>query len=99
MTKLPMFLALAIVAAAAPAHAQVPGEMTFTARLVDNGTPAEGNVALTFDVYRAASGGTSVWSESTTAIASLGLVAVQLGQDGSFDETVVDGGDLYLQIT
>lgn len=90
---------LALAALAVPAHAAVPHEMTFTARLVNGDTPYEGDVALTFDLYASATGGTSVWSESTTANASLGLVAARLGSTVPLDLAVIDGGDLFLQVT
>ncbi len=90
---------LLLAALAAPARAAVPHEMTFTARLVNGDTPYEGDVALTFDLYTSATGGTSLWSESTTANATLGLVAARLGATTPLDLAVIDGGDLYLQVT
>jgi len=90
---------LALAALAAPASAAVPHELTFTARLVDDGTPFEGAIDLSFDLYAAPSGGTSIWTESASTTASLGLVAVRLGTTTPLDTAVIDGGDLYLQVT
>jgi len=81
------------------APAGVPGRVTFTARLVDGATPASGSVQLTLALFRAPTGGTSVWSESHSAAATDGLVSLGLGAQTPFDATVIDGGPLFLELT
>lgn len=94
-------LSCALVIAAAPAAlAQgVPGSVTFTARLVDNGTPVTGNHSFSFALYDVETGGTALWNEDQAGIpVNDGLVFVELGALTPLDAAVLDGGKLFLEV-
>ncbi len=64
------------------AHGAIPQAITYQGWLTDDtGSPvADGNYSLTFKIYDAASGGTSLWSETHPSVAVAGgLFKVQLG--------------------
>ena len=67
---------------ASAAMAQVPQLIRYQGTLVDtNNVPLEGSFNLTFRVYDAASGGTTLWTETQTAVpVSRGVFNVLLGQ-------------------
>src|SRR5262245_33130788 len=96
-----LLLSLALVAAAAgSAGAQsVPGSMTFTARILDNGQPATGAHMFQFRLFDAPSGGSMVWQEMATISVDDGLVFHELGSFTPFDEVILDGAKLYLEVT
>jgi len=98
-----MYRAIAICAlvAAATTSARagsVPDEVTFTARLLNQGAPFAGSVTLKVDLFDKASEGTSLWTETLNATASDGLVAVRLGQQMSLGKAV-ELGARYLEVT
>lgn len=93
------FTALATLAAAGEARAEVPARVTFTARLVNGDTAFGGSVQVGLRLFRAASGGTSLWAETHTATAVAGLVSLGMGDQTPLDASVVDGSPLYLQVT
>ncbi len=73
---------LALTLLAAPAFAQVPQDMTFTGRLVDNlGDPLAGMVSLELRIFDADTGGTQLYSEQHLFIPLdvTGGFSVQLG--------------------
>ncbi|HTM22038.1 MAG TPA: tail fiber domain-containing protein, partial [Kofleriaceae bacterium] len=92
---------IAVVALAPrPAAAQVPGTVTFTARVVDNGTPITGTHQFTFKLYDAVTAGTMRWQEAYPGvIASQGLVTVALGSMTPLSTSVLDGDPLWVEIT
>jgi len=98
MKRLILGFVCSVLAVSGSASASVPLRVTFTARLVNNGTPASGSVQLTLNLFRTAQGGASVWSEQLGANATDGLVSVALGTQTAFDATVVNGGALFLEI-
>jgi hypothetical protein len=83
---------------ALPAEAAVPGRVAFTARVVDEGVPVEGPVEVTLHLFRAATGGTSVWTESHRVEAEQGLVSLGIGEQTPLDGSVLDGA-LFLEVT
>lgn len=91
-------ICFALAFAATSAEAAVPGRVTFTARLVDNGAPVTGAIQVKLDLFRAQTGGTSVWTESHTTTASDGLVSIGMGEQLPFDPVVLDGA-LFLEVT
>lgn len=109
MSQLPKSLAravvpsLALVALLAGTAAAVPGTMSFTARLTDNGQPVEGNVALEVELYDQAEGGTLLWEEThPVLVAERGLVYARLGSvdpvNNGLDGRVFDGQTVYAQL-
>jgi hypothetical protein len=90
---------MALVLATQSASADVPDRIHFAARLVQGAAPANGPVQVTVELYRAATGGTNIWTESHTPTATDGLVSVAMGTQTPFDATIVDGGALFLQVT
>jgi hypothetical protein len=81
------------------AYAEVPGTVSFTGRLSDSAGPVQGSVDLQLELFDAESGGSVVWNESQTAQAQEGLVYIELGAVTPLDDTVFDGGDLWLEVT
>src|SRR5438105_3650296 len=87
-----------LAGAAGAAHAQsVHGQVALTARLVNNGTPYDGDVTIQATLYKAETGGLGVWNETEHVTASAGLVALRLGAQSPI-APAIDGGDLYLEI-
>jgi hypothetical protein len=98
LSALVSILVLAAAAGAAQAQA-VPGSMTFTARILDNGQPATGAHQFQFRLFDAPSGGTMVWQEMATISVDDGLVFHELGSFTPLDEGILDGAKLYLEVT
>jgi hypothetical protein len=90
--------ALGCLAAAATEAAAAPGQINFASRLSDGSGPAQGSVTVMFQLYRAPTGGSSIWSESQALVAADGLVVTQLGMQTALDATIVDGAPLYLEV-
>lgn len=96
-----MAIALATLCLMAPAGAAVPGEVSYQGLLLDSGgQPITGPVDLDFDLFDVATGGTSVWSESHTAVDVLdGVYDVVLGSTAPITPALVSGGALWLEVT
>jgi hypothetical protein len=90
---------------AAHAFAQVPQDMTYTGRLVDNaGQPLAGPVHLELRIFDADSGGTQLYSEEHLGVAldATGGFAVQLGlgtsPSGTFGAALFSDVNRYLEV-
>jgi hypothetical protein len=88
-----------------PAVAQVPQDMTYTGRLVDNlGAPLEGPVKLELRIFDAESGGTQLYAEKHLGVAldATGGFSVQLGlgasPSGTFDADLFSEVDRWLEV-
>ncbi len=95
-------LALGVVASsAASAHAAVPTTVGFTARLVDDktGDAVTGSHHLTFELFDAATAGSSVWMEGRDVEIEDGLLFADLGSSKPLDAAVFDGRRLFLQVS
>lgn len=98
-TMLAMVTAGIAAVGAQAADAQVPGTVTFTARVVDDGTPVTGTHAFTFRLFDAASGGTQRWSENYGGVlVQDGLVTVALGSQTTLTASVLDGTPLFVEV-
>jgi hypothetical protein len=86
-----------------PATAQqvVPGRMNFQGLLLDSaGEPKNGTVDLVFQLFSAATGGTSLWTETLSNVpVTDGIYDVVLGATASLTSVVASNPTLYLQIT
>ena len=96
-------LALAITIGAlatASAIAAVPTTLGFSARLVDDktGDPVEGAHRISFEIFTAETGGTSVWQEGREVTIEEGLLFTDVGQNKPLDATVFDGRKLWLEV-
>lgn len=96
---------LALAVLAAPVFAQVPQDMTYTGRLVDNlGTPLTGPVDLELRLFDAQTSGTQLYSEEHLAVAldATGGFSVQLGlgssASGTFDADLFTDVDRWLEL-
>lgn len=90
---------LLLVALAAPAAADVPRTLSFTARITDGDAALAGNHAFTFRLWDAETGGTQRWSETHASVpVSEGLVAVGLGGSSPLSAAVLDGDPLWVEI-
>ncbi len=97
-----VMLAALILATGAPrtAAAQVPGTMTFTARVLDDGVPVTGPHNFTFKLYDAVTAGVMRWQEGHNGIiATEGLVTVALGSVTALSVAIIDGDPLWVEIT
>ncbi|GAG32887.1 unnamed protein product, partial [marine sediment metagenome] len=96
---------LALTLLVAPAFAQVPQDMTYTGRLVDNlGDPLAGPVDLELRVFDAETGPTQLYSEEHLGVAldATGGFSVQLGlgtsPSGTFDADLFSDVDRWLEV-
>jgi hypothetical protein len=99
------FAILALILFATPVLAQVPQDMTYTGRLVDNlGDPLTGPVDLELRVFEDATGGTALYTEEHdgTALDATGGFSVQLGLGtspvGAFDAALFSDVDRWLEV-
>jgi hypothetical protein len=103
VTRALLSLALAVAVgalASASAIAAVPTTLGFSARLVDDksGEPVEGPHRIAFELFDAATGGTSVWQEGREVTIEDGLLFTDIGQNRALDATVFDGRELWLEV-
>jgi hypothetical protein len=111
MTKLPprsrapWLAILALTLLAVPARAQVPQDMTFTGRLVDDGgNPLAGPVNLELRIFAAETGGTALYTEQHNSVLldATGGFSVQLGMgtspSGPFDAALFSEVDRWLEV-
>lgn len=110
MTKLPSMpgpwrallgIGLICVSLAGPvARAGVPSTIAFQGYLTDSvGEPVNGAVDLVFALYDAPTGGTSLWTESRTAVSvAEGVFQVALGSVTPFPTTAFDEAPRHLGI-
>jgi hypothetical protein len=82
------------------AGAQAPTTMAYQGRLMNaSGTPIYGNTSVVFSIYAAATGGSSVWTETRTVSSDLnGVFTIDLGATTPLTTTVFDGTVRYLGI-
>ena len=95
-------LSLAILAAlVGTTHAAIPSTVSFTARVVDDGTgkPITGPHHVSFELFDAAANGRSVWVEGRDIDIDDGLIYLSLGETKPLDSTVFDGKQLFLAVT
>jgi len=77
----------------------VPGTITYTGRVLKNGSPASGALNVDFALYDASSGGTALWSESHAAVAvKNGVFTVLLGSLVPLSAKVLSGAARWLEI-
>lgn len=93
-------LALVCIAGS-QAWAAVPSEVHYQGLLLDDqGAPVTATVALDFELFDAAVGGSSLWAESHPAVQVVdGVYDVTLGQTSPLTPALVAGGSLHLEIT
>lgn len=80
----------------------VPGSITFNARLTDTGgAPVTGSHALAFSLYDTGSGGAVLWNESVSgaSFSTEGVAFVELGAITALNPTVLNGRKLYLEVS
>jgi len=94
---------LAGVLASATLHAApVPATLGFTARLVDDetGDPISGTHQLKFELFDAATGGTSIWFEGRQhEVEPDGALFTELGETKELDTKIFDGRRLWLEVS
>ena len=81
------------------AFADVPALINYQGKIADaDGLPVEGELSITFRIYDAASGGSSLWEEAQTVMVLNGVYNTLLGSVSAFDEDLFDGAERYLSI-
>jgi hypothetical protein len=93
-------LLLALVAWAAPAIAEVPGSVSFSARLVDEetGEAVTGAHQISFELFDRATAGASVWQEAREVTVDDGVLFTSLGTTTPLSPAVIDGRALWLEV-
>lgn len=78
----------------------VPSQISYQGKLTNSsGVPINGNVAITFYIYNAASGGTVIWSEAHPSVAvTNGHFSVSLGSVTPLTRTVFEVTPRYLAL-
>ena len=104
MTLQTLTAALALALALAPvaaADTPVPSTMSFVARLADSGVPVTGAHTFQLDLFDAATGGTSKWTETHAAVIVPpdGVLFLELGTQVPLDATIFDGTPRFLQLS
>ncbi|MFN0252441.1 MAG: hypothetical protein ACKV2T_36530 [Kofleriaceae bacterium] len=86
--------------ASSPAMAEVPSTVSFSARLVeeDTGKAIDGMHRISFALFTAETGGTSVWDEGRDVMVDDGVLFTALGENRALDATVFDGRALWLEV-
>jgi hypothetical protein len=99
------FAILALILFATPVLAQVPQDMTYTGRLVDDlGDPLSPPVDLELRIFEDATGGTALYTEehNGTALDATGGFSVQLGlgtsPSGTFDADLFADVNRWLEV-
>lgn len=101
MVLLAVTLAVAVLALASLATANVPQLINYQGRLTDSiGTPLDTTVSMVFAIYDDSTGGSSKWSESHPSVIVVnGLYSVILGMILPIDDSVFNQPDRFLGIT
>lgn len=83
------------------ALAQAPQKLSYQGRLLKaDGTPETGVVQLTFALYAAPDGGSSLWAEKQQNVGLAdGYYKVVLGESTAFPTHVFDGADRWLELS
>ena len=87
------------LAGAGTAVAAVPGEITIQGRLFDSdANPTSATMAVTVSVYTNATGGTPLWTETTSIPFVDGYFAIELARAQPFAQSVWDGSQRFVGI-
>ena len=104
-SRAPWLAILGLTLLVVPAFAQVPQDMTYTGRLVDNlGDPLAGPVNLELRIFDAETGPTQLYSEQHVGVPldATGGFAVQLGlgtsPSGPFDAALFSDVDRWIEV-
>lgn len=100
MKRTTIFALAALAAMIASASAEVPSTVSFSARLVeeDTGKAIDGMHRISFALFTAETGGTSVWDEGREVMIDDGILFTGLGENRPLDATVFDGKALWLEV-
>jgi hypothetical protein len=78
----------------------VPPKTTYTGHLLQSGQPVNGSVAVTFDLFDAATAGTKLWGESYPNMqVTNGVFTAELGGMTPMDPMMFDGQTRWLEVT
>ena len=96
--KFPVLATTLSLLVAGAAHA-VPDVVSYAARVENDAGLFSGTVSATFQLFAASTGGTELWSENAASIVVIGGDLVHdLGSIEPLDDTVLAGGNLFLQV-
>jgi hypothetical protein len=85
---------------AGPASAAVPTTLSYAGFLENGGTPYTGNMTAVFELYRDATGGAAIWTETFPSITvAAGVFAVELGLNQPLNFTILNGTPVFLSVT
>lgn len=101
MKRFPL-IPLILLAASLPAGAVLlPLRIPFQGKLIDPATnnPKNGDIAMTFRIYAAPTGGAALFTEAMTVPVNNGVFAVQIGTSALLDAELFSGASAYLGIT
>ncbi len=93
-----MVVILTIILGTSPVFA-VPGLINYQGKLTDSGgNPLDGVFSMTFRLYDANSGGSSLWNETQSVSVTDGIYSIELGSVSPFPAGLFDNAALYLEI-
>ena len=93
-----VLVALLTVMVSFPAWA-VPGLINYQGKLTDSGGNAlNGTFSMTFRLYNASSGGSSLWSEIQSVQVIDGIYSIELGSVSPLPADLFDSDALYLEV-
>jgi len=87
------------ISGAVPLSAQIPGMISYQARIVDESTgPVNDTRTISFTIYAQAEGGTPLWSEDQNVTIVNGLVNVMLGSVKPLTSEIFQSDERYLGV-
>jgi hypothetical protein len=96
---LSLALTTALLLATTNAAAAVPSKVTYTGRVLKNGSPASGSINVNFAIFDAISGGASLWSEDHSGVpVKNGVFSVLLGSKVPLTSTIFSGAARWLEV-
>jgi len=98
MNKLLLFVACGLLIASG-VIAAVPTQMNVQGRLLNAGSPMAGSHPATFRIYEAATGGTTLWTESSSLTVQGGIFSAILGQTTPIPPIVFGSASRWLEVT
>jgi hypothetical protein len=94
------WLAFSLLLIPSLAVAQVPLKLNYQGRLMDAaGTPQVGVAQVTFAIFKDATAGTALWSETQGLALTSGYYATVLGDVNAIPATVFDGTERFLELS
>ena len=90
---------LGVVMAPLEASAAIPQQIAFQGKLTDTqNQPLEGEIQMTFSLFKSKTGGTALWSEAKPVTVTQGLFSTQLGDTTLFPSTLTFSEAYWIEL-